>query len=124
MPSAPASEAAPNCSEAGVLGGLPGVIGMLEATEVLKLLLHVGEPLTGRLLHFDALSMRFRETRLPPDPDCPLCARGRPFPGRSEEHTSELQSLMRTSYAVFCLKKKNCPIEDANSYDTSSTTQI
>src|SRR3546814_12783214 len=70
-------EAAPNCSEAGVLGVLPGVIGMLEATEVLKLLLHVGEPLTGRLLHFDALSMRFRETRLPPYPDCPLCARGR-----------------------------------------------
>src|SRR3546814_764399 len=88
-PAPPPPEAAPNCSEAGVLGVLPGVIGMLEATEVLKLLLHVGEPLTGRLLHFDALSMRFRETRLPPDPDCPLCARGRPFPGYID-------------YAAFC----------------------
>jgi len=81
FPEPPPPEAAPNCSEAGVLGVLPGVVGMLQATEVLKLLLHVGEPLTGRLLNFDALSMRFRETRLPPDPDCPLCAPGKPFPG-------------------------------------------
>src|SRR3546814_1522119 len=68
--------------------------------------LDIGEPLSGRLLHFDALGMRFRETRLAPDPECPVCAPGVPFPGRSEEHTSELQSLMRISYAVFCLKKK------------------
>jgi sulfur-carrier protein adenylyltransferase/sulfurtransferase len=64
-----------------VLGVLPGVIGLLQATEAIKLLLHLGEPLVGRLLHFDALSMRFRETRLAPDPDCPLCAPGRDFPG-------------------------------------------
>ena len=51
------------------------------ATEALKLILGLGEPLAGRLLHFDALSMRFRETRLPPDPDCPGCAPGKPFPG-------------------------------------------
>ncbi|HZW17537.1 MAG TPA: molybdopterin-synthase adenylyltransferase MoeB [Luteimonas sp.] len=89
FPEPPPPEAAPNCSEAGVLGVLPGVVGMLQATEVLKLLLHVGEPLTGRLLNFDALSMHFRETRLPPDPDCPLCARGRAFPGYID-------------YAAFC----------------------
>ncbi len=81
FPEPPPPEAAPNCSEAGVLGVLPGVIGLLQATEVLKLLLGIGEPLTGRLLHFDALSMRFRETRLSPDPDCRVCAPGRPFPG-------------------------------------------
>src|SRR5690606_33967663 len=78
FPEPPPPEAAPNCSEAGVLGVLPGVVGMLQATEALKLLLHVGEPLTGRLLHFDALAMRFRETRLAADPECPVCAPGVP----------------------------------------------
>jgi molybdopterin/thiamine biosynthesis adenylyltransferase len=81
FPEPPPPEAAPNCSEAGVLGVLPGVIGMLQATEAIKLVLGIGEPLAGRLLHFDALAMRFRETRLAPDPDCPVCAAGRPFPG-------------------------------------------
>ncbi len=81
FPEPPPPEAAPNCSEAGVLGVLPGVIGMLQATEAIKLLLGLGDSLTGRILHFDALAMRFRETRLPPDPECPLCAPGREFPG-------------------------------------------
>ena len=81
FPEPPPPEAAPNCSEAGVLGILPGVVGLLEATEAIKLLLELGEPLRGRLLHFDAMGMRFRETRLGPDPDCPLCAPGREFPG-------------------------------------------
>lgn len=89
FPEPPPPEAAPNCSEAGVLGVLPGVIGLLQATETLKLLLGIGEPLRGRLLHFDALAMRFRETRLAPDPDCPLCAPGRDFPGYID-------------YAAFC----------------------
>jgi len=81
FPEPPPPEAAPSCSEAGVLGVLPGVVGMLQATEALKLLLHVGEPLRGRLLHFDALGMHFRETRLTPDPGCPVCAPGAEFPG-------------------------------------------
>ena len=81
FPEPPPPEAAPNCSEAGVLGVLPGVIGLLQATEAIKLLLGIGEPLAGRLLQFDALAMRFRETRLAPDPDCALCAPGRDFPG-------------------------------------------
>jgi molybdopterin/thiamine biosynthesis adenylyltransferase/rhodanese-related sulfurtransferase len=81
FPLPPSAEEAPNCAEAGVLGIVPGIIGLLQATEALKLLLGLGDPLTGRLLHFDALSMRFRETRLRPDPECPVCAVGRPFPG-------------------------------------------
>lgn len=81
FPEPPPPEAAPNCAEAGVLGVLPGVIGLIQATEAVKLLLGLGEPLTGRLLHFDALAMRFRETRLRPDPDCAVCAPGREFAG-------------------------------------------
>ena len=73
FPEAPTD--APNCAEAGVLGVLPGVIGMLQATEAIKLILAIGEPLAGRLLTFDALSMRFRETRIPIDPECPACRR-------------------------------------------------
>ena len=68
-------------AEAGVLGVLPGVIGLIQATEAIKLILGIGMPLTGRLLQFDALSMRFRETRLFADPDCAVCTVGREFPG-------------------------------------------
>ena len=84
FPEPPAPEDAPNCAEAGVLGVLPGIIGLLQATEALKLLLDLGDPLIGRLLHFDALRMRFRETRLAADPGCAVCAPGRPFPGYRE----------------------------------------
>ncbi|KAF1691071.1 molybdopterin-synthase adenylyltransferase MoeB [Pseudoxanthomonas koreensis] len=81
FPEPPPPQFAPSCAEAGVLGVLPGIVGLLQAAETVKLLLGIGEPLAGRLLQFDALSMRFREVRLAPDPDCPLCAPGRPFPG-------------------------------------------
>ena len=81
FPEPPAAADAPNCSEAGVLGVLPGIVGLLQAAEAIKLVLGIGEPLAGRLLQFDALGMRFRETRLAPDPDCPVCAPGTPFPG-------------------------------------------
>ena len=81
FPEPPSADEAPNCAEAGVLGVLPGVIGLLQASEALKLLLGIGEPLAGRLLHFDALGARFRETRLGPDPDCPTCAPGGEFAG-------------------------------------------
>ncbi len=63
----------PNCAEGGVLGVLPGIVGSIQAAEALKLLLGQGEPLTGRLLLFDALRMRFREMRLRRDPACPAC---------------------------------------------------
>ncbi len=81
FPEPPSPENAPNCAEAGVLGVLPGVIGLIQATEAIKLILGIGMPLTGRLLQFDALSMRFRETRLFADPDCAVCTVGREFPG-------------------------------------------
>ncbi|MDR2872907.1 MAG: molybdopterin-synthase adenylyltransferase MoeB [Xanthomonadaceae bacterium] len=81
FPQAPSPQFTPNCSDAGVLGVLPGVVGVLQATEALKLILEIGEPLIGKLLHFDALAMRFRETRLPPDPDCSICPPEKPFPG-------------------------------------------
>ena len=81
FPQPPAPGDAPDCSNAGVLGVLPGVIGMLQATEVIKLILGIGEPLVGRVLLFDALAMRFHETRLAPDPECAMCAAGRAFPG-------------------------------------------
>lgn len=64
---------APNCTEAGVLGVAPGIIGLLQATEALKFLLGVGVSLSGRLLHVDLRSMRFHETALTPDPDCLSC---------------------------------------------------
>ncbi|WP_259149447.1 molybdopterin-synthase adenylyltransferase MoeB [Xanthomonas sp. 3793] len=89
FPEPPPPEFAPSCADAGVLGVLPGVIGLLQATEALKLLLGIGDSLSGRLLSFDALSMRFREIRLPPDPHCPLCAPGVAFPGYAD-------------YASFC----------------------
>jgi molybdopterin/thiamine biosynthesis adenylyltransferase/rhodanese-related sulfurtransferase len=81
FPEPPAAGDAPNCAEAGVLGVLPGIVGLLQAAEALKLVLGIGESLSGRLLHFDALAMRFRETRLAPDPECPVCAPGRAFAG-------------------------------------------
>jgi sulfur-carrier protein adenylyltransferase/sulfurtransferase len=81
FPEPPSAADAPNCSEAGVLGVLPGIVGLLQATEALKLILGIGEPLIGRLLSFDALSMRFRETRLPRDPGCPGCGQHAVFQG-------------------------------------------
>ena len=76
FPEPPGPGEAPNCAEAGVLGVLPGLIGLIQATEVLKLIMGLGQTLDGRLLHVDALSMRFREVRLSPDPDCATCGAG------------------------------------------------
>lgn len=81
FPEPPSAAEAPNCSEAGVLGVLPGIVGLLQATEALKLVLGLGGPLVGRLLSFDALDMRFRETRLPRDPACPGCGAQAVFAG-------------------------------------------
>jgi adenylyltransferase/sulfurtransferase len=63
----------PSCAEGGVLGILPGVIGVIQATEAIKLIIGEGETLVGRLLLFDALKMKFRELKLRRNPDCPLC---------------------------------------------------
>lgn len=81
FPEPPPPQFAPNCTEAGVLGVLPGLIGLIQASETIKLLLGLGDSLSGRLLQVDVLRMRFRETRLNPDPNCAWCAPGRVFPG-------------------------------------------
>ncbi|QDE89514.1 molybdopterin biosynthesis protein MoeB [Myxococcus xanthus] len=75
-PAPPPPELAPSCAEAGVLGVLPGVIGLLQATEALKLILDQGEALVGRLLTFDALGTRFQDLKLRRDTQCPVCAPG------------------------------------------------
>src|ERR1700730_4742586 len=73
FPEPPAPGTVPNCAEAGVLGVLPGIIGMVQAIEAIKLILGVGETLAGRLLHFDALKMKFREFNVRRDLECPVC---------------------------------------------------
>ncbi len=73
FPEPPPLGSVPSCAEAGVLGVLPGIIGLVQATEALKLIIGEGEPLLGRLLHFDALKMKFREFNLRRDPECPVC---------------------------------------------------
>jgi sulfur-carrier protein adenylyltransferase/sulfurtransferase len=72
-PEPPPPGLVPNCAEAGVLGVLPGIIGTIQATEAIKLLSGIGEPLIGRFVVYDALRMRFRELKLRKDPECPAC---------------------------------------------------
>jgi molybdopterin/thiamine biosynthesis adenylyltransferase/rhodanese-related sulfurtransferase len=72
-PEPPPPGLVPSCAEGGVLGVLPGIIGVIQATEAIKLIAGIGEPLVGRFLIYDALRMRFRELKLKKDPDCPVC---------------------------------------------------
>lgn len=80
-PEPPPPEFAPSCAEAGVLGVLPGVVGLLQAVEAVKLLLGLGDPLVGRLLYYDALSAEFRSLAVERDPACRYCGDGARFPG-------------------------------------------
>ena len=89
FPDPPPPGEVPNCSEAGVLGMLPGMVGSIQAAETVKVLLGTGEPLVGRLLLIDALDMDFREVKVRQDPDCPLCG--------TEPTVTEL-----IDYEVFC----------------------
>src|SRR2546426_1530798 len=73
FPEPPPPDSVPNCAQAGVLGVLPGIIGMLQAIETIKMIVGVGESLVGRLLHFDALKAKFRELNLRRDLECPVC---------------------------------------------------
>ena len=72
-PEPPPPGLVPSCAEGGVLGILPGTIGLIQATETVKLILGIGEPLVGRLLLYDALAMKFRELKLRRNPECPVC---------------------------------------------------
>jgi sulfur-carrier protein adenylyltransferase/sulfurtransferase len=76
-PEPPPPGLVPSCAEGGVLGILPGLVGVIQATEVIKLIIGKGDPLIGRLLLIDALSMKFRELKLRKNPDCPVCGRHR-----------------------------------------------
>ncbi|HUY97419.1 MAG TPA: molybdopterin-synthase adenylyltransferase MoeB [Verrucomicrobiae bacterium] len=96
-PVPPPPEEAPNCAEAGVLGVLPGLVGLVQATEVLKVLLGVGTTLSGRLLHVDALAMEFREFRVRRDPACPVCG----------EHPTITEPI---DYEGFCLNPNLPPV--------------
>jgi molybdopterin/thiamine biosynthesis adenylyltransferase/rhodanese-related sulfurtransferase len=90
-PEPPPPEEAPSCQEAGVLGVLPGIMGVLQATETVKLILGLGQTLAGRLLVYDALKTRFRELKLRRDPKCPTCGDG--------VDRSKIQLI---DYAQFC----------------------
>ncbi len=73
FPTPPEPGQVPSCSEGGVLGVLPGIIGCMQVNEAIKLILGLGDPLIGRLVHFDALKFRFREIKLRKDPECAVC---------------------------------------------------
>jgi molybdopterin/thiamine biosynthesis adenylyltransferase/rhodanese-related sulfurtransferase len=105
-PEPPPPGLVPSCAEGGVLGVLPGLVGVIQATEVIKLILGNGEPLIGRLLMVDALNMRFRELRLRKDPECPACG----------EHPT-VRSLI--DYEQFCGVRG---VEPATSADMTDIT--
>ena len=89
-PEPPPPGLVPSCAEAGVFGVLPGIIGTIQATETIKLILGIGETLIGRLLVYDAMRMAFRELKVPKDPDCPVCGTK---PDRARAH--RLRGVLR-----------------------------
>src|SRR5579884_1935152 len=95
FPVPPPAELAPSCGANGVLGVLPGTMGLLQATEVVKLILGEGDPLIGRLLMYDALAATFTEVRVRRDPDCPICSRD---PGE----ISDQELGVFPDYEAFC----------------------
>ncbi len=94
-PTPPPPELAPSCSANGVLGVMAGLMGMLQANEVIKLILGIGEPLIGRLLLYEALTTRFTELKVRRDPECPICG-----PDAPELDPSEMGKF--PDYAAFC----------------------
>src|SRR5947207_12296561 len=95
FPVPPPAELAPSCGANGVLGVLPGTMGLLQATEVIKLILGEGEPLIGRLLMYDALAARITEVKVRRDPDCPICS-------REPDAISDEEMGVFPDYEAFC----------------------
>ncbi len=95
FPQPPPAELAPSCGANGVLGVLPGTMGLLQATEVVKLVLGVGEPLVGRLLLYEALGATFTELKVRRDPDCPICS-------RPPDEIAEDEMGLFPDYEAFC----------------------
>jgi sulfur-carrier protein adenylyltransferase/sulfurtransferase len=108
-PEPPPPGMVPSCAEGGVLGVLPGIIGTIQATEILKLALGKGSSLIGRLLLFEALDMKFRELRLRPDPKCPLC-------GENPTVTKLID------YEMFCGIVPQPPAMDSNQCEPDEVT--
>src|ERR671919_1570231 len=94
-PTPPPAELAPSCGANGVLGALPGTMGLLQATEVIKLIVGQGEPLIGRLLLYDALGATFTELKVRRDPDCPICS-------RDPSEISDEEMGVFPDYEAFC----------------------
>ena len=108
FPQPPAPGLVPSCAEGGVLGLLPGLVGTLQGTEAVKLILGKGEPLVGRLLHIDALASRFREIKLRRDPSCPVC-------GESPSITEPID------YEAFCgVPKPDSPASSPSPEESTS----
>jgi adenylyltransferase/sulfurtransferase len=101
----------PSCAEGGVLGILPGAIGTIQATETVKLILGIGEPLIGRLMLYDALGMSFREMKLRKDPNCPVC-------GENPTVTELID------YQEFCGIPQAAAAEQANGVPEISVTEL
>ncbi len=95
FPMPPPPELAPSCGANGVLGVLPGTMGLLQATEVIKLILDVGDPAIGRLLMYDALAATITEVKVRRDPDCPVCS-------RDPEEISDEEMGVFPDYEAFC----------------------
>jgi molybdopterin/thiamine biosynthesis adenylyltransferase/rhodanese-related sulfurtransferase len=101
-PEPPPPGLVPSCAEGGVLGILPGLLGVIQATEVIKLILKTGDPLIGRLLLVDALGMKFRELKLRKNPDCPVCGKN-----------PTIKELI--DYNEFCgIRGEEMPVETTN----------
>ncbi|WP_051263995.1 molybdopterin-synthase adenylyltransferase MoeB [Teredinibacter turnerae] len=104
FPESPPAELAPNCSAGGVIGVLPGVVGTIQATEAVKILLDMGEPLAGKLLRFDALGMNFRSVKVKKDPHCKACGNKEAIkqftytPQTCSDSSSELTMLTEHHY--------------------------
>ncbi len=111
-PEPPPPGLVPSCAEGGVLGVLPGLVGVMQATEAIKLILGAGDPLIGRLLLVDALGMKFRELKLRKDPDCPVCGKNR-----------TITKLI--DYEQFCgIRGEEKPVEDANKLPEISVEEL
>jgi molybdopterin/thiamine biosynthesis adenylyltransferase/rhodanese-related sulfurtransferase len=97
-PEPPPPGLVPSCAEGGVLGILPGIIGLIQATETVKLILGIGQPLVGRLMLYDALGMKFRELKLRKSPECPICG----------DHRTITKLI---DYQEFCGIPNHAPVE-------------
>jgi len=112
FPEPPEAGLVPSCAEGGVLGVLPGIIGVIQATEAIKLIIGQGDPLIGRLLIFDALKMKFKEMKLRKDPKCPICG-----PNRT------IHELI--DYDVFCgMPAVDAPVQKLLAFPEISATAL